>query len=205
MGNLERVRKNELQKLASEREALRIKEQNLFEEVGKMEADLMKGQQNYAGGAESRNDFNVHYETEQGRRNDELNSKQNEFAQQRATQVARIKLEREKLEHDRQRIMRDLTDLNQKKQAAGGQRVNSRGSYRSNAAAQRAGSMLAGNKPPSAYSNQREGGGLEPSLKDKIVRDQMRLNKLKEDSRSMPQLPPEYDSLAAMQRERRQQ
>ena len=64
--------------------------------------------------------------------------------------------------------------------------------------------MLAGSKPPSAVTNHREGGTLEPSLKEKMIRDQMRLNRLKEEAKSMPQLPQELESIAAMQREMHQ-
>ena len=62
--------------------------------------------------------------------------------------------------------MRDLSNI---KTAEG--RLGSRGSHRGNMSASRAGSAILGNKPSSSYSNYREGGGLEPSLKDKIVRD----------------------------------
>ena len=76
-----------------------------------MEADLVKGQQNYGGGPESRNDYSVHYETEQRARDERLQGKQTEYAQKRAVAVAQIKVERERLEHERQRIMKDLGEL----------------------------------------------------------------------------------------------
>lgn len=204
LNNMENLRSEELHRMAQERETIRIKEMNLFDEIKKMESDLVDGDKKFQGNPESRNDFAVNYETEQRNKDKDMFQKQSEFAKQRAEQVAKIKLEREKLEHERQRIMQNLKDINQQKQP-GGFRVDSRSSRRSNQAAQRAGSMLAGNKPPSAYSNNREGGALEPSLKDKIVRDQMRLNRLKEEAKSMPQLPQELETITAMQREMRQQ
>lgn len=79
-----------------------------------MEADLVQNETNFKQANEV--DYSVQYETEQRKvRNGQIDRRENELAQMRAEKVAKIKTERNKLEHDRQKIMRDLQDLNQQK------------------------------------------------------------------------------------------
>lgn len=79
-----------------------------------MEADLVQNETNFKQANEV--DYSVQYETEQRKvRNGQIDRRENELAQMRAEKVAKIKTERNKLEQDRQKIMRDLQDLNQQK------------------------------------------------------------------------------------------
>lgn len=47
MSAFERQRKQELEKLAKQREAVRLREQSLLDEVSKMEADLVQNETNF--------------------------------------------------------------------------------------------------------------------------------------------------------------
>ena len=97
-------------------------------------------------------------------------------------------MERERLEGDRARIMRELEQVQTK-----GSHFNTPGpgygankldagyggpgsGFRGNAELQRVGSSMALGRPPSGFG---PGSGLEPSLKDQLVKDQVRINQLR--------------------------
>jgi len=103
-----------------------------------------------------------------------LKEKELAWAAERAGQVAQIKNERDRLEREREGIMKEI-------ERGADARAGSRTGFRSNGAARQAGSALAFEKPPSGYGPRQQ--LIEPSLQDKLVADQVKLNKLKADQR----------------------
>lgn len=96
-----------------------------------------------------------------------LRQKELKYVTEQAENIAKIKHEKDKLERQRKEIMNQLDNIR-------GQ--GSRSGFRNNRAAYNAGSALMTEKPPSAYRNK----NIEPSLQDKLINDQARINQLKQ-------------------------
>lgn len=75
-----------------------------------------------------------------------LKDKEMNWAAERAGDVAKIKNQRDRLEREREGIMKELEKI--REDGAG-----SRSGFRSNGAARHAGSALAFDKPPSGYGH----------------------------------------------------
>lgn len=173
LGYLQKEKQRELQRLAQEREAVRLREQGFLDEISKMETSMMQQEKFFKAQRES-----VGVEDPQAR-NEKLQrvrEQERELAEQRAAQVASVKVERERLERERQRIMSEL-EKNKTSGPVSGTPSKRGGGFRENAAAIRVGSASVFEKPPAGYGGRAQ--GLEPSLKDKLISDQVRLNQLK--------------------------
>lgn len=111
------------------------------------------------------------------------------MAKERGTKVVEFRAQREKLERDRQRIMEDLDKIKT------GQPLP----RRNDAARLAAGSQLGFNNGPlGSFNNQY----IEPSLKDKLVNDQAKINKLRnQQKQTMNEVYPDMDDIDVLQRE----
>ena len=167
-------KKRELEQLAREREGVRVKEAGLMDAITTMEGQLLEQEQYF------KRERALAESSEPARRGAALKGlrdKELAWAESRATQVAQVKMERERLEQDRQRIMRELEKVQSKGfhmntpgPSQGGQKLDAAyggparlgSGFRGNAAAQRVGSAMTLGRPPSGFG----AGGLEPSIKD---------------------------------------
>ena len=178
-------KKRELEALARDREQVRVKESGLMDAIATMEGQLLDQEQYFKrekAMAESSDP------ARRGAALKGLRDKELAWAENRATQVAQVKMERERLERDRFKIMQELEQVQTKgfhmntpnpsypgkkldPGYGGPARLGS--GFRGNPAAQRVGSSMALGRPPSGFG---PGSGLEPSLKDQLVNDQVRIN-----------------------------
>ena len=97
---MERERKKELERLAVERDNLGMREQQLMEEVKKMELQLLEQEkfmrkQNQPGGQDT------------GMMGD-MRRKEMELARERGEKVVQLKAQRDRMERERERILDDL-------------------------------------------------------------------------------------------------
>lgn len=103
---LEHEKKREIHKLAGEREALRLKEEELMNEIQTLQ-DQLEGQELLW--KEQRDKINtVASGVKVGKNLEVIQKRQAELAKERGEQVAGLKVRKEMLEHERKRIMDDL-------------------------------------------------------------------------------------------------
>ena len=87
-----------------------------------------------------------------------------EMANARASQVAQVKVERERLEQEHARIMQQLGEVEkQKRIGTGSSRANREGGFRENESARRLGSALSSGK---------KGAKLDQEIKERMNHDQ---------------------------------
>ena len=103
--------KNELEKLANERETVRVKEQNLLDEVEKMESQLLEREQYFN---QEKAKETAAAKVDLGKSNvnmKEIREQEMVYANQRAGQVAKIRAERDRLEREKFGIMDKLSKI----------------------------------------------------------------------------------------------
>jgi hypothetical protein len=98
LGVLATQKRQELQKLAQEREAVRLREQSYIDEIGKMEATIIDQERFFK---KQRDLADAHEPEKKAEKLKEVREKEIKMAEVRAEQVAKVKVERERLERER--------------------------------------------------------------------------------------------------------
>lgn len=101
---LEQEKKTQLEKLASDREALRQKEDNLMKEIARLEGDMKTMDRIRDDDIKKQEDALEKFK-QRGNENTKVNDL---LVQEKSDRIAQLKVRREQLEFERQKIMGDL-------------------------------------------------------------------------------------------------
>ena len=154
----DRNKRREIEKLGAERENLRIREQQLMDDIRNMEDNMMQKEKHFRKEAQearwqtSDDVFTVN----------EIKKREMELAKERGDNVVKLKQKRAELEYERERIMGDLDTLKN-----GGMTNQDPNSGRNNLWSAGQSVMASYDRPP-----------LDPALKDKLIADQVKINQL---------------------------
>lgn len=156
----DRQKRNELEKLSSERENLRIREQQMIDEVKQMEGGILKKEKKFREEADEARKVN----------NDdifainEIKKKELDMAKERGDHVVSLQHKRQMLEKERERIMNDLDHITHGRPISG----------RPKSSLSNAGADIMRN------TRDFDRADIDPAMKDKIIADQVRINHLRE-------------------------
>ena len=182
---LERDKRRELERLAAERENLRLREEEVMEEVRRLEAQSYEQERRLKEDKErklQKVDNSEYY-------GQIMRKKEIEMAKERGEEIAQLQMKKENLERDRQKIMEDLEKV--KSGDITGLRKNEASRWVANDIIQKGGA------PSSGIDITRV--KLDPSVKDKLISDQVRINHLKDQrEKLLRDAHPEMDELDAM-------
>ncbi len=160
LSHADRQKRRELEKLSSERENLRIREQQMIDEVKKMEEEMVKKERKFREEADEARKVN----------NDdvfainEIKKKELEMAKERGDKVVKLQHKRQQLEKERARIMNDLEDVTHGRAPDG----------RPKSSLSNAGMDIMRN------TRDLDRADIDPAMKDKIIADQVKINHLRE-------------------------
>lgn len=155
---LEQEKKNQLEKLAADREQLRTKEENLMKEINKLENDMKTMDKVREEDIKKQEDA-----LDKLKKNKTQNVRVNEvLLEEKSDRIAQLKVKREQLELERQKIMGDLDKV----------RAGDLSSLRKNNYG-----LFAANQMLGEIKNLKNYGATE--ARDKIRHDEQRLEQLK--------------------------
>ena len=180
---LEQDKRRELERLAADREGLRLKEEEVMDEIKNLEHKLYEQERMQR----ERRDPTGDQIAKSQYYGNEMRKKEIEIAKQRGEDLAQLKHRKELLEKERVRILDDLDRVKNGDITA----------LRRNEASRWVGNDIIAN--PSRDFNKMK---LDPALKDKLVTDQVRIKKLKEErDRMTREYYPEIDEIDILAKE----
>lgn len=156
----DRQKRRELEKLSSERENLRMREQQMIDDIKQMEQEMVKKEKKFRQEADEvrkqNNDdiFAV----------DEIKRKQLDMAKERGDVVVKLQHKRTQLEKERERIMEDLDNITN----------NRHGPTRPKSGMSNFGADVLRN------TRDFDRDDIDPAMKDKMIADQVKINYLRE-------------------------
>ncbi|CAI2384337.1 unnamed protein product [Moneuplotes crassus] len=175
LSHADRQKKRELEKLSSERENLRIREQQMIDEVKRMEQDMINKEKKFREEADEARKVN----------NDdifainEIKKKELEMAKQRGDTVVKLQHKRQMLEKERNRIMKDLDHVTH----------GYGGDTRPKSSLSSAGEDIMRN------TRDFDRADIDPAMKDKIIADQVKINHLREQQQKTNHQMMNFDEL----------
>lgn len=165
-------KRRELEKLSGERENLRIREQQLMDDIKNMETDMIYREKEFRKEAEEINKDDI-FAT------NEIKKKELDLAKERGDAVVKLQNKRQQLENERNRIMKDLDKV-----------TNGRNyDERPKSSLSNAGADIMGNRVDFDRAD------LDPAIKDKIIADQVKINHLREEQMRTNNLMEDMDEL----------
>jgi len=175
----DRQKRRELEKLSGERENLRIREQQMIDDIKRMEENMVKKERKFREEADEARKVN----------NDdifainEIKKKELDMAKERGDAVVRLQHKRKQLENERERIMNDLDGI-----------THGRGPLeRPRSGLSNAGADILRN------TGDLDRADIDPAMKDKIIADQVKINHLREQQQKTNHQMMDMDELDILQ------
>lgn len=176
----DRQKRRELEKLSSERENLRIREQQMIDDIKRMEEEMVEREKRFRKEAD---------DARKGNSDDvfavnEIKKKELDLAKERGDVVVKMQHKRQQLEKERERIMNDLDKLKRPGK-----------DYRPKSGLSSAGADIM--KGHGDFDR----ADLDPAIKDKIIADQVKINHLREQQQRTNQQMMDMDQLDLLEDE----
>ena len=183
---LERDKKRELERLAAEREGLRLREEEVMQEIHELEVRIQEKERMVREQMqlESHRVANMENQGANGRR------REIQLAKERGENIAGLQHKRDMLEKDRLRIMEDLERI----------KNGEISSLRKNEASRWAASDILAMQP-SGIAVDINRIKLDPMIKDKLLSDEVRIRRLKDQrENTLKEMVPESEELDPLTR-----